>query len=427
MLEKNTQAPTFHLPNQEGKLISLNDYIGKKVVIYFYPKDFTPGCTEQACSYRDNMDEFYDLKTVVIGISEDDVDSHSRFKGEHGLSFDVLSDVDHQAIKAYDVWGEKIRDNQVKMGIIRTTYILDENHQIVEVFKDTDPKTDSQRVLDVVREIKGTIRKHYLLNNGVVVPSVGFGTWQIPNGQEAYQSVMWALNHGYRHIDTAFVYGNESSVGQAIIDSKIDRKEIFVTTKLSANIKDASLVREAFFESLKNLQMDYVDMYLIHNARPWKNSRVDYEYFDENVAVYKELEKLYEEGYVRSIGVSNFNERDLENILARTIVIPVMNQIKFYPGFTQISITEFCDNHNILVEAYSPFATGRIFESSLLEELASKYQKSKAQVIMAWILQQGYLPLPKSVTEARIIENFDVYDVVLEDVDMVKLTNHVSL
>lgn len=423
MLEKNTQAPAFTLVNQDNRLVSLSDFLGQKVVIYFYPKDFTPGCTDQACSYRDREEDFYAAKTVVLGISQDEVESHTRFKSEFGFSFDVLSDPEHHAIKAYGVWGEKQRDGKTYEGVIRTTFILDENHVIKEIFADTDPKSDADRVLDAVKHLEKPIQRHYVLNNGVVVPSIGFGTWQIPDGEKTYQSVKWALELGYRHIDTAYVYRNEVSVGKAIKDSGIPRDEIFVTTKLPSHIKDASKVRDYFFRSLKNLDLDYVDLYLIHNARPWQDAIPNYDYQDENVAVWKEMEQLYEEKLIRSIGVSNFHERDLENLLARTMVIPVINQIKYHPGHTQIAVTEFSDNHHILVEAYSPFATGKMFGSPLLVELAEKYQATQAQIIMSWVLGYGYLPLPKSVTYERIKENLDVFDLKLSKEDMARLTD----
>ncbi|NLW28664.1 MAG: aldo/keto reductase [Erysipelothrix sp.] len=265
------------------------------------------------------------------------------------------------------------------------------------------------------------INTDYKLNNGILIPSIGFGTWQIPDGQEAYQSTLWALQNGYRHIDTAYVYRNEVSVGQAIKDSGIDRHDIFVTTKLSANIKDATLVREYFLKSLENLGLDYIDLYIIHNARPWTDRIEGYDYFEENVKVYKELEKLYEEGLVRSIGVSNFNVKDLENLLAFARYIPVLNQIKFHPGYLQKEIVEYCETHQILVEAYSPFATGKIFGNDVLRELSQKYSKTEAQIIMRWILQIGHLPLPKSVHEDRIISNLDVFDFKLTDDDIKKM------
>lgn len=267
------------------------------------------------------------------------------------------------------------------------------------------------------------IKTDYKLNNNILIPSIGFGTWQIPDGEEAYQSTLWALENGYRHIDTAYVYRNEKSVGQAIKESGIDRSDIFVTTKLSANIKDHTQVREYAEKSLENLGLDYVDLYLIHNARPWSGGIEGHDYFEENVAVWKVMEELYEEGKTRSIGVSNFLVKDLENLLEYTVVIPVLNQIKFHPGYLQEEVVEFCQNHQILVEAYSPFATGRIFGNETILKLAEKYGKSEAQVIMRWILQLGHLPLPKSVHEDRIISNSDVFDFKLTEEEMNTMNN----
>lgn len=266
---------------------------------------------------------------------------------------------------------------------------------------------------------------NYTLNNETQIQEIGFGTWQIPNGQEAYNSVKWALEAGYRHIDTAYVYGNEESVGKAIKDSGIPREEIFVTTKLSAQVKDASEVRKYFEESLTNLGLDYVDCYLIHNARPWKDAKEGYDYFKENVAVWAEMEKIYDEGLTRSIGVSNFLVKDLENLLEHSIVIPVMNQIKYHPGYTQDDVVEFCKNHQILVEAYSPFATGKLFDNPVLVSIANKYKKTQAQVIVKWVLQQGHLPLPKSVTKERIESNIQDLDFELDEQD-VQLLNTLS-
>ena len=270
------------------------------------------------------------------------------------------------------------------------------------------------------------IVKSFELHNHVVIPSVGFGTWQITEGEEAYNSTLWALEAGYRHIDTAYVYRNEKSVGQAIKDFGLAREEVFVTTKLSANIKDASLVREYAEKSLANLGLDYVDCYLIHNARPWNDRIEGYDYFKENVEVYKVMEELYDEGKVRSIGVSNFLVKDLENLMENTIVIPVLNQIKFHPGYLQKDVVEFCQNHQILVEAYSPFATGDIFGNEIIKKLAEKYGKSEAQIILNWILQLGHLPLPKSVTKERIISNLEVFDFELSEEDM-KVMNQIQL
>ncbi len=270
---------------------------------------------------------------------------------------------------------------------------------------------------------KQMIKTDYKLNNNILIPSIGFGTWQIPDGDDAYNSTLWALENGYRHIDTAYVYRNEKSVGQAIKDYGLDRSDVFVTTKLSANIKDSTLVREYALKSLDNLGLDYVDCYLIHNARPWSDGIEGHDYFEENVAVYKVMEELYDEGKVRSIGVSNFLVKDLENLLEYSMVIPVLNQIKFHPGYLQEDIVEFCENHQILVEAYSPFATGKIFGHEDIMKLAQKHNKTEAQIILRWILQLGHLPLPKSVTKERIISNLDVFDFNLDDEDMKVMNN----
>lgn len=275
-------------------------------------------------------------------------------------------------------------------------------------------------------EVIEMIKTDYKLNNNILIPSIGFGTWQIPDGDEAYQSTLWALENGYRHIDTAYVYRNEKSVGKAIVDSGIDRADIFVTTKLSANIKNADEVRPYFEESLQNLGLDYVDLYLIHNARPWNDAKEGHDYFEENVAIYEVMQELYEEGKIRSIGVSNFLVKDLENLLENTIVIPVLNQIKFHPGYLQEDVVEFCQSHQILIEAYSPFQTGQIFGNEVIAGLARKYQKTEAQLILRWILQLGHLPLPKSVTQERIISNLDVFDFKISEEDM-KQINKMSL
>ncbi len=268
------------------------------------------------------------------------------------------------------------------------------------------------------------IKTDFLLNNNTYIPSLGFGTWQIPEGADAYESTLAALKAGYRHIDTAYVYHNEKSVGRAIKDSNINRDDLYITTKLSANVKDASQVVAYFEKSLENLGLDYIDLYLIHNARPWQDRIEDYDYFEENVAVWKEMEKLLETGKLRSIGVSNFFVKDLENLLKHTTVVPVLNQIKYHPGYLLEDTIEFCEQHNILVEAYSPFGTGKIFDSEILKEIAEETNKTIAQVSLRWVLQKGALPLPKSVTPERIVANLDVFDFKLNDDQMKRLDNH---
>ncbi len=268
------------------------------------------------------------------------------------------------------------------------------------------------------------IKTDYLLNDHTYIPSIGFGTWQIPDGDQAYASTLAALKAGYRHIDTAYVYRNEQSVGQAIKDSGIDRRDLYITTKLSANIKDPEAVVPYFEKSLKNLGLEYIDLYLIHNARPWSDRIENYDYFQENVAVWKQMEELLKTGKCRSIGVSNFYVKDLENLLKHTEVVPVLNQIKYHPGYVLQDTIDYCQQHNILIEAYSPFGTGKIFDSEILKTIAQEVNKSIAQVSMRWLLQKGALPLPKSVTPERIVSNLDVFDFHLTENQMELLDQH---
>ena len=248
-----------------------------------------------------------------------------------------------------------------------------------------------------------TIQETYVLSNGIKMPKVGFGTWQIPNGDEAYNSVMLALKHGYRHIDTAAAYRNEESVGKAIRDSGIPREEIFVTTKLQSHIKTYDEALLAFEKSLNELNMDYVDLFIIHAPWPWNEMGKDCN--EGNVFAYKALEKIYKEGKAKAIGVSNFSVKDLENILAHTEIVPHVNQISFFIGNNQKEIHAFCKKHHILVEAYSPLAIGYALSNEVIKDMAVKYDKTPAQICIRYCIEKGTAPLPKSVHESRIIEN----------------------
>ncbi len=254
----------------------------------------------------------------------------------------------------------------------------------------------------------------YILNTGAKIPKIGFGTWQIPDGDVAYDSTLFALNNGYRHIDTARAYGNEASVGRAIRDCGLAREEIFLTTKLPAEIKNAVDVLPTFEKTMSALSLDYVDLYLIHAPWPWGERGADYT--QQNIEVWAEMEKIYQSGRAKAIGVSNFNVHDLQAILDNGSVVPAANQIRFFIGFTEEDVTKFCQEKNILVEAYSPLATGRILENEAIKKMADKYDKTVAQIAIRYTLQRETLPLPKSTHEQFILENADVdFEISTED------------
>jgi len=247
---------------------------------------------------------------------------------------------------------------------------------------------------------------YFTLANGVQIPAIGFGTWQIPSGDVTYNSVREALKAGYRHIDTAQAYGNEADVGRAVLDSGIPRSEIFVTSKLPAEIKSyEKAVRRAEF-TMKKIGLDYIDLYLIHAPWPWTEIGADYT--KENIEVWKAMEEFYESGKTRSIGISNFNVKDTEAILGNCRIRPMVNQIKMHIGHRQEEIANFCQKNSILVEGYSPLATGKILMNSEIARIAANYGKSVAQLSVRYVLQKGALPLPKSVHPEYIRQNIDV-------------------
>jgi diketogulonate reductase-like aldo/keto reductase len=258
----------------------------------------------------------------------------------------------------------------------------------------------------------------YKLSNGVEIPCIGFGTWQTPNGDLAVSSVLSALQAGYRHIDTAQGYGNEESVGTAIKKSGIDRKEIFITSKLNNSEHGYQKTLDAFEETMKKLDMDYIDLFLIH----WPNPIAFRNHWQEaNAGTWKAFEELYNAGRIRSIGISNFHPHHIEDLMKTATVAPMVNQIRLCPGDTQDEVVDYCRSRNILLEAYSPLGVGKIFDVPEMQMLAEKYEKSIAQICIRWSLQRGYLPLPKSVTPARIKENAEVFDFELsaDDVQLI--------
>ena len=259
-----------------------------------------------------------------------------------------------------------------------------------------------------------TLTDVYTLSNGVAIPWVGFGTWQTPDGQVAAYSVKAALAAGYRHIDTASIYKNETGVGQGIRESGVPREEIFVTTKIWNNKRGYEKTRESVEKSLERLGLDYLDMVLIH----WPAAPHRVENWEElNQSTWQALTDLYKEGKLRAIGVSNFKPHHLKALLEAEVK-PMVNQIELHPGMTQQDTVDLCREHGILLEAWSPLGCGRLLDHPFLAELAAKYGKSVAQVCIRWCLQKGFLPLPKSVTPARIQQNAQVFDFVISDEDM---------
>ena len=260
----------------------------------------------------------------------------------------------------------------------------------------------------------------YTLRNGVRIPCVGFGTWQSPDGEIAKTSVLAALKAGYRHIDTAAAYENEASVGAAVSESGLDRKELFITSKLRNPEHGYDTTMAAFEHSMKLLGLDYLDLYLIHWPNPikfrdcWKEA---------NAGTWKAFEELYRAGRIRAIGISNFLPHHIEALMEGAEIAPMVNQIRLCPGETQEETVRYCLQHNILLEAYSPMGTGKIFEVPQMRQLAGQYNRSIAQICIRWSLQMGFLPLPKSVTPSRIEENAQVFDFELAPEDMEKISN----
>jgi len=262
-----------------------------------------------------------------------------------------------------------------------------------------------------------SLKDTFKLSNGIGIPCVGFGTWQTPDGQTAIDSVKAAIKAGYRHIDTAAVYGNEKSVGQAIEESGVDRKELFITSKLWNADRGYDKTLKAFEKSIKELGTDYLDLYLIH----WPSNKKDGE--EVNADTWRGFEKLYKDGQIKSIGVSNFLAHHLRALMEKAEVMPMVDQIEYHPGQMQLEVVDFCKANDIIVEAWSPLGTGKMLTNPELMEIAKKYNKSVAQLCIRWVLQNDVLPLPKSVTPERIVENTKVFDFSITDEDMETINN----
>ncbi|MBS4177556.1 aldo/keto reductase [Lederbergia citrea] len=247
----------------------------------------------------------------------------------------------------------------------------------------------------MVKNLQDTITLH----NGIKMPYVGLGVYKMEDRQEAVHAIHHAIDYGYRSIDTAHIYQNERVVGEAIKDSRVARADLFLTTKVWNYDQGYDSTLKAFEASLKGLNMDYIDLYLIH----WP---VKPKYLD----TWRALERLYDEKLVRAIGVSNFQIHHLEDLAAHSNEKPVINQIECHPRLTQEKLREYCNEHSIAVEAWSPIAKGRLLEEPTLNHIASKHGKTSVQIILRWHLQNGTVIIPKSVREERIKENADLFD-----------------
>lgn len=254
--------------------------------------------------------------------------------------------------------------------------------------------------------------KYVTLNNGVKMPILGFGVFQIDDMKECEEAVYNALKAGYRLIDTAAAYGNEEAVGRAIKRSGIPREEIFVTTKLWVSDANYEKAKLAFETSLKKLDLEYIDLYLIHQP------------FNDVYGAWRAMTKLYKEGKIKAIGVSNFYPDRLVDFIMNNEVVPAVNQVETHPFNQQVKANEIMKEYGVQIESWGPFAEGKngIFTNEILSEIGKKYNKSVAQVILRWLIQRDVVVIPKSVRKERIEENFNVFDFELNSEDMEKIS-----
>ena len=257
------------------------------------------------------------------------------------------------------------------------------------------------------------------LNNGILMPDIGFGTWKIKDYNQVIDVVKNAIEVGYRHIDTASVYGNEEAIGIALKESCVPREDIFVTTKLWNSVRGYNETICAFNESLKKLQLEYIDLYLIHWPSPLEFRDC---YQEKNIETYQALEKLYSQGKIKAIGVSNFLKHHIEE-LKNFVSIPIaVNQIEFHPYYYDQETIEYCKQNDIIIEAYSPLGRGEILKDNTIADIAKKYNKSPAQICIRYAIDNQIVPLPKTISKQRMIENLNVFDFNLmkEDIDKIR-------
>lgn len=250
-----------------------------------------------------------------------------------------------------------------------------------------------------------------ILNNDLKMPILGLGTYKVKDYRDLDLSVKTALEIGYRHIDTASFYENEEALGKIIKESSVNRDDLFIATKLWNTDHGYEKTINAFNSSLKKLKTDYVDLYLIH----WPNPN--------HKETWRAMEKLYRDGYIKAIGVSNYKVHHIKELTNNFEITPAVNQIEFHPELVQSELMDFCKNEKIQVEAWSPLMRGKIFGIELFKELSKKYNKSISQIVLRWDIQMGTSTIPKSIKPERIKENSEIFDFVISDEDMKKISS----
>lgn len=264
------------------------------------------------------------------------------------------------------------------------------------------------------------LNETFTLANGVKIPKIGLGTW-LTSDEQAKQAVIDAVKLGYRHIDTAQGYENETGVGEGIRECGVPREELFITTKVMADHKDYASAAASVDESLKKLGVSYIDLILIHSPQPWDEFRDENRYFEENKQVWKALEDAYKAGKTRAIGVSNFLVDDMENILASCEIKPMVNQFLCHAGNTPFAVIDFCRKNGILVEAYSPIGHGAVLKNEKIKEIADKYNVSVAQLCLRYDLQLGLVILPKTLNPEHMKNNADLnFEILEEDMNVLR-------
>ncbi|MDF2541757.1 MAG: yvgN [Herbinix sp.] len=260
-----------------------------------------------------------------------------------------------------------------------------------------------------------SLQDSYVLSNGIKIPCIGFGTWKLPNEISTVDIIKTAIDCGYRHIDTAYAYHNENAVGKAVRSCGLKRNELFITSKLDNPSHGYENTMKEFDKTMNNLGIDYLDLYLIHWPRPilfrenWK---------EVNEGTWKAFEELYQDGKIKAIGLSNFLVHHIEALMETATIAPMVDQLELHPQYVQRETVNYCKDHRMIIEAWSPLILGRAFDHPILVKIAHKYRKTPAQVLLRWSIQHSFVPLPKASSLERIQENADVFDFTLSEEDI---------